>query len=329
MSESPFLTVIFPGMMSTIQDRGRIGLSKYGFSQSGAADLNSLRLANLLVANHPDEACIEMCMSGVTVKFSADCTIAITGAFMNPRINGYPAEQNAAINIKAGDYLNLSSPARNGCRAYLALNGGFDIPSVMNSKSTNTKTSLGGLEGRSLLSGDILKFNISGFLSSVKKRRLPSEYADRIADGIKVLRITKGPQDFKFTEEAFRILENTVYSVSGKSDRMGVRLNGEILPSVNGYDIISDGNVGGAIQVSSNGLPIILLCDRQTTGGYAKIATIIAPDISVAGNLCPGDKVKFSFVSMKEARTIYCQTIRNYRKLYKKINRKECPINYI
>lgn len=106
MNNLPFMTVISPGMMSTIQDRGRTGLSKYGFSPSGAADLTSLRLANLLVSNHPDEACVEMCISGMIVKFSGDCTVSITGAFMNPRLNGYPIEQNAAINIKDGDYLN-------------------------------------------------------------------------------------------------------------------------------------------------------------------------------------------------------------------------------
>lgn len=326
MNNLPFMTVISPGMMSTIQDRGRTGLSKYGFSPSGAADLTSLRLANLLVSNHPDEACVEMCISGMIVKFSGDCTVSITGAFMNPRLNGYPIEQNAAINIKDGDYLNLSSPSCYGCRTYLAVRGGFNIPSVFNSKSTNTKIALGGLDGRRFETGDILKINIPGHLSSVIKRKIPTEYYNNTE---KILRITKGPQDYKFSEEAFKILTEKVYTVSGKSDRMGVRLNGEPLQSVCGYDIISDGNVGGAIQVSANGLPIILLCDRQTTGGYAKIATIISPDISIAGNLSPGEQVRFMLVSMNEAQKIYRKTVQNYRKLYKKINRKECPINYI
>lgn len=300
-----------PGALTTVQDLGRFGYMNKGFSVSGAVDAFSMRLANALVGNAPGEAVLEATMLGPEILFRAPCVIAVTGADMSPKLNRAEFPMNRAAAIHTGDILTLGF-ARTGCRAYLAVAGGMEIETVLGSKSTNLKCALGGFHGRALLSGDCIRFaQKTETLPCMEKRHYePGGEVFRLPDspdGISVLRAVKGPQEEYFTEKGLRTLTETVYTVTNDSNRMACKLSGEPVEFVSSGDIISDGIVTGSIQVSSNGMPIVMLADHQTTGGYAKIGTVISADIPVIGQKKPGEKVRFTFVTVEEAQRLYLQ----------------------
>lgn len=294
------IRIIDAGPLTTVQDKGRFGYQSSGFSVCGVLDPDAMERANLLVGNDPNEAVLEIALSGITAQLMCDTVIALCGADMSPIINGVPAESDRAYALPAGSYIALSG-ARSGARAYLAIAGGFDIAPVMGSRSTGLKFSLGGFGGRKLISGDRIPLNKeTSTLADISERHLPHPtYPAEV-----ILRVVPGPQDDMFTEEAIKAFYNTPYTVTPTSDRMGIRLDGELLTSEKGTDIISDGIVTGSVQVSSDGKPILLTADHQTTGGYAKIATVISADIPKAGQLMSGDKVRFAKVTVGEAQKI-------------------------
>ncbi len=316
------LTILHPGLCSTIQDNGRYGLQCFGFSNSGAMDLSSLMLANLLTGNHPYEACIEMTYQGITAKFNSDCVIAITGAFMNPRIDGKKVSQNRALFVKSGSYLNLTCFAPENCRTYLSVGGGFDLPKILGSRSTSLKFEIGGLDGRKLASSDVLTFRQSQKNLDLALKNKNNRILSLPKNNEKVvkLRVILGPQNDMFKSCAIKTFLSSKYDVTSKSDRMGIRLDGPVLQAIDSYDIISDGIVNGSIQVPQNGQPIILLADRQTTGGYTKIATIISVDLPLAGQLTSQNQVTFESIDIKTAQKLYSVSKKKYSKLYKDIN---------
>lgn len=291
------MTILSPGPLSTIQDEGRFGCLDTGFSPGGAMDSESMKLANLLAGNAPGVGVIEMTMVGISAKFDCDCVIALTGADMAPKINGALIELYAAVSVKAGDTLTMGT-AKRGMRSYLAVAGGFDIPVIMGSQSTNLKCGLGGFQGRKLQKGDELPLNQNGSLAGMEHRKIPPRnvYPDEIT-----LRVIPGPQDDYFTDRGMETFLGTAYTVSDKSDRMGIRLTGEKIENKNGVDIISDGVTTGSVQIPASGTPIIMMADRQTTGGYAKIATVIAEDLKAATQARPGTVVRFARVTRDEA----------------------------
>ena len=233
---------------------------------------------------------------GLSAQFSCDTLVAITGADMAPELNGEAAAMYRAIPVHAGDTLTMKI-AKSGMRAYLAVAGGFDLPMRMGSMSTNLKCALGGMEGRKLQRGDVLPLR-RALCSFPKETReaSPETYSKSLS-----VRVILGPQDDFFTEKGLETFLSSAYMVTDKSDRMGVRLDGEKIENKNGVDIISDGIATGSIQIPASGTPIIMMADRQTTGGYAKIATVISADLPKIAQAAPGTEIRFTAISQKEA----------------------------
>ena len=206
-----------------------------------------------------------------------------------------------AIEVKKGDVLALSR-ADSGMRAYLAVAGGFDLPLVMGSMSTNLKCKLGGFQGRKLQRGDEIPLRQSVNITFVGKRKFKNEvkYTKSIT-----LRAVLGPQDDYFAEKGIETFFEKTYTVTDKSDRMGIRLDGEKIESKNGVDIISDGVTTGSVQIPASGTPIIMMADRQTTGGYAKIATVLTTDLHLIAQAKPGTVIRFQKVTAEEAIRLY------------------------
>lgn len=289
--------ILNPGMLSTIQDLGRFGYMSTGFSPGGAMDGFALQLANILVGNAPGDGAVEMTVMGMTVRFENPCAIALTGANMQPKLNGRPVPMNQTVAVQAGDTLSCGC-AQKGMRSYLAVSGGFDLPQVMGSMSTNMKCGLGGFEGRALKKGDILPLRHQITADMIG---LHSCSPEAYMDGALTLRVVLGPQEDMFTDAGIRTFLSHVYRVSEQSDRMGVRLTGPKIENKKGVDIISDGIATGAVQIPSSGTPIIMMADRQTTGGYAKIATVISADLKRVAQAKPGTALRFRAVTLREA----------------------------
>lgn len=289
------LTILSPGPLTTVQDSGRFGALGKGFSPGGAMDMDAMTVANLLVGNAPGVGVLEMTMLGITARFDCETVIALTGADMSTRLNDRPIARYASVAVHPGDVLTMGAASR-GMRAYLAVTGGFDLPLVMGSVSTNLKCALGGFQGRKLKTGDELPLNQSGAPFLPRQVSPPEDYPDCIS-----LRVLLGPQDDAFTPKGIDTFLGCEYTVTDKADRMGIRLSGEIIESKNGVDILSDGIAAGSVQIPASGTPIIMMADRQTTGGYAKIATVISADLSRAAQARPGTRIRFVRVTEAEA----------------------------
>ncbi len=283
--------------MTTIQDLGRPGYQQFGVPTSGALDNYAFRVGNLLVGNAEGAAALEITLLGCQLRALQETLIAITGADLAATANGVPAPAWESLSLKQGDVLSFPRLG-SGCRAYLAVAGGIAVPEVMQSVSTFTKAGIGGFEGRPLRKGDVLRANKS--VAPVKAARIPSEYIPVYGKQI-TLRVILGPQDDLFTGDGISTFLHSDYIVSAQADRMGYRLEGPRIQHSQGADIISDGIPLGAVQVPGDGLPIILLVDRQTTGGYTKIATVISVDISRIAQAKPGDKINFQQVDEEQA----------------------------
>ena len=295
------ISVISPGPLTTVQDAGRFGYMQSGFSPGGCMDARSMKIANILVGNEKGEGVLEMTMMGGTFSFDGTSVIAVTGADMKPTLNGEECPMYKAVEVKKGDELRFSR-AESGMRAYLAVAGGFDLPLVMGSMSTNLKCKLGGFQGRKLQRGDEIPLRQSVNITFVGKRKFKNEvkYTKSIT-----LRAVLGPQDDYFTEKGIETFFEKTYTVTDKSDRMGIRLDGEKIESKNGVDIISDGVTTGSVQIPASGTPIIMMADRQTTGGYAKIATVLTTDLHLIAQAKPGTVIRFQKVTAEEAIRLY------------------------
>lgn len=308
------LQIIQPGILTTVQDGGRFDHQAAGFSVSGPMDADALYAANILVNNAPGTACLEMAFMGVTAVFDRKTYFAVTGADMSPTLNGRPVEPYRAHEARAGDKLVLGA-AKNGKYAYLAVAGGIDVPVVMGSRSTNLKCGIGGWQGRKLKAGDDLPLSVTGsFLDNHYKKHLPpTQYENSVT-----LRVVLGPQAHFFTQQGLQTFTHEVYTLLPESDRMGARLSGKAIESKAGVDIISDAIALGSVQIPASGTPIIMLSDRQTTGGYAKIATVISPDIPKLSQCTSGAEIRFRCIPVDEANRLY----RQHQKERKKIARK-------
>lgn len=302
------------GMLSTIQDSGRFGVMRNGFTQGGAMDSHSMKLANKICGNDINAPVIEMTMLGITARFKDEHIFCLSGGNFNAKLNNQPILTNQAYKADEGDVLSLGS-AVSGMRCYLAVGGGFRVDEVMGSASTNIKLGIGGYNGRKLRAGDILQtgeFNNGAI--SVENRRLPENQYDKDA----YIRVVLGPQDDMFTQTDLTFFLKQQYTVTPSLDRMGIRLNGIALRGKNGMDIISDGITFGSVQIARSGMPIILMADHQTTGGYAKIATVISVDLPRLAQVKPYDKIHFSAVSVKEAERLAKKQKKYFDKLFKR-----------
>ena len=303
------IRILKGGMLTTVQDLGRTGYQSQGFSVAGVMDDRSFKIANLLLDNPENEAVLEFTLIGPTLQFTSATIIAITGGDFQPTINGEPAPMYTALYMKRGDILKFGS-ARTGSRGYIAFSSYLDIPVVMGSRCTNLKSKIGGYKGRKLKDEDYIGFRI-------KRRYLPFFLSrkldlDEFDEEEVTLRVVMGPQDDMFTKQGIHTLLSETYTVTSDFDRMGCRLEGPFIASKNGSDIISDGIAFGSIQVPTHGKPIILLADRQTTGGYAKIATVATVDIPKLVQRKTDHKIRFKAITVEEAQKLYLEEEKQY-----------------
>ncbi len=290
-----------PGLLTTVQDLGRFGHQRYGVSVSGAMDSVALRFANRLVGNPDRAAALEVSIQGPALAFKSGAVVAITGADLSPALNGRPVPNWTAFAIDPDSTLSFGA-RRSGARAYVAIAGGVEVPPVLGSRSTHRRSRMGGLEGRALAKGDVLSTGqpFSDAMPPVAKP-LPTSVQPPYTTG-PTLRVVAGPQAEYFPTGSIMALISGPYTVSPQSDRMGYRLEGPPLVHKGPAEIITDATPAGAIQVPASRQPILLLADRQTTGGYPKIAVVISADQPLAAQLVPGDWVRFTLVELAEAR---------------------------
>jgi biotin-dependent carboxylase-like uncharacterized protein len=289
-----------PGLFTTVQDLGREGFGPLGVSASGAADAISLRLGNRLVGNAEGAAGLEMTLLGGTLLFPEGAVMALAGSDFGANLDGQPVELWTAFESRPGQALRLG-PTRSGARCYLCVRGGIEVKLFLGGASTHVLSGLGGHDGRALRKGDVLKIGAAS--AWARERRLTARALKELQPR-KVLRVTPGPQSDWFPESGRRLFYESRYRVAEESNRMGIRLEGTIVPVPSGGEMISEGVSLGAIQVPEGGKPIILSVEQQTTGGYPKIANVISADFHSLGQLRPRDEIRFERVDWETAREL-------------------------
>ncbi|MGO4717366.1 biotin-dependent carboxyltransferase family protein [Bradyrhizobium sp. 2TAF24] len=298
----PVARTLKPGFHSTLQDAGRRGYQNIGVPVSGPLDRTSFMLANGLVGNDLEAACLELIGSGTELEIiAASARFAIVGGTARIEILGADEQVPAGQSVRAvkGDVVRVRLGGDALC-AYLALEGGFAAPLCLGSLSTYARAGFGGHAGRMLQAGDTLsghRDDVPARVELALRSTPPLAFAEPV-------RLVLGPQDDHFADEAVATLLSSAYTIAAASDRMGFRLSGPTLRHKNDYNIVSDGIVAGSIQVPGSGLPIVLMADAQTAGGYPKIATVISADLARLGRRKAGQSVTFKAVSRAEAETI-------------------------
>ncbi|HZP37504.1 MAG TPA: biotin-dependent carboxyltransferase family protein [Methylomirabilota bacterium] len=300
------LSVQDGGPLTTIQDAGRFGHLRVGIPTSGPMDRAAFLLANRLVGNPDGAAALECTLMGPRLEFTDARLVAVTGADMAPTVNGAAIPMWEAVPLRAGDVLRLGA-ARAGVRAYVAIAGGIDTPPALGSRSTYVRGRLGGIEGRALRKGDRLPL---GPAAAARPRRLRAGRAPVYGTESEVA-VTLGPQDDRFTPAGIATFLAGPYELLPQSDRMGARLKGPFIEHTRGHDIVSDGVPMGGVQVIGDGQPIVLLADRQSAGGYTKIATVCSFDLPRIAQLKPGGRLTFRRVTVAEAHAMLRDSIRS------------------
>jgi antagonist of KipI len=289
-----------PGWLTTVQDLGRFGFQRFGVPVGGAMDGVAFRLANRLVGNLDRAAALEITVQGPEVVFEREAVIALTGADLSPSLDGVPIPGWTAIRATGGSRL-IFGERRTGARTYLAVAGGIDVPMVLGSRATHVRSRTGGYHGRALAAGD----ELFGGTPRPNARQLIGRSVPVPArpsyNPSPTLRAILGPQVDRFVPDAVEVLTAGRYTVTPQSDRMGYRLDGLPLAHAGSPDIVSDATPPGALQVPANRQPILLMADRQTTGGYPKIAVVISADLPLAAQLIPGDTIRFTLVDVGQA----------------------------
>ncbi|CAH0344331.1 biotin-dependent carboxyltransferase family protein [Bacillus sp. CECT 9360] len=315
------ITITKPGLLTSIQDLGRYGFQKFGVIASGVMDPISHRIANLLVGNEENAPTIEITLLGPTIEFNESALISICGGDLSPTIDGKPVRLWRSVLVKKGSTLQFGK-CRSGCRAYLAVAGGYVVQSIMQSKSTYLRAEIGGFNGRALQAGDQVSFNPPGELSTKVIQYLArnlsphafvqSEWSvasDLIPNNKNSpsIQVIKGRQFDLFTKESQNMLFENVFEITSQSDRMGYRLKGSILSLDKAEEMISEAVNFGTIQVPADGNPIVLLADRQTTGGYPKIGQIATVDLPLLAQGKPGDRIRFAELTHEDAELLYLE----------------------
>ncbi len=315
------LRIVRPGLLTTVQDRGRHGLQHIGVVPCGAMDPVALELANGLVGNRADEAVLEITVLGPEIAFESDALVALCGAEMDARLGGAPMPANRPVFVSKGTVLNARRTTL-GSRAYLAIAGGIALPPVLGSRSTYLPAKFGGLQGRALRAGDSLPLVEN--VSSLSLKRYESLRNKKDILGLRTLRTVswsapaltlperepivihamEGRHHAHFDAASQRAFFEATWKVSPDSNRMGFRLAGPVLARAEAFEILSEPACLGTVQVPANGLPIALMADHQTTGGYPKIAEIAAADVPRLAQLAPGGTVQFARCTLEQAREL-------------------------
>lgn len=304
------LTVLKPGLLSTFQDTGRAGSQHLGVPVCGAMDVRAHRLANLLAGNDTDHATLEITLAGPTLRFNAPACFAIGGADLHATLNGTPAPCYRPLVARASDVLTFGSAADDaGVRAYLAVHGGYALTPVMNSTSTYVRGRFGGLHGRALVKGDTVGLHapLAGNPADLTRLAealwqvrvyLPAALASRLRDALRVL---PGVHWDEFDAASRHQLLHAEFRVSAQSDRMGYRLEGPPLAMTAPREILSEAASYGTVQVPTGGEAIVLMADRQTTGGYPKIAQVVTVDLPALAQRRPGQALRFTLAGLDDA----------------------------
>ena len=306
MSTQRKIEIVSPGNRLTIQDMGRRGSQRYGVSVSGVLDLQAAAIANRLVGNPVASALLESTFGGVTIRFEKDTKVAVTGADVNVEIDRFPMPIWETLIAPAGSEFSVSMPSA-GLYAYVAIEGGIDVPEVLGSRSTHIASGLGGYQGRALIEGDALLLgSASDPVSSPRAgTAVSSNLLPACKDDARRIRVIAGPQFDAFDDEAKTKFFGSMFSVSNLTDRQGARLEGAEVPAIGGkHDIVSDPAYMGAVQIPADGKPIVLLADRQPTGGYAKIASVISADIPTVVQKTPGSEIGFELIDITVAQEL-------------------------
>ncbi|GHS87299.1 allophanate hydrolase [Synergistales bacterium] len=309
-------TVEKAGMLTLVQDLGRWGHQFRGLTVSGPMDQFSLRMGNAMLGNDENDAALEVTLFGLSIVFSEERCVVLSGADLKMNIDGSPALAWTVHHVKQGSRLAITGVGTVGCRAYLCISGGVDVPLVMGSRATFTKGKIGGYKGRALAAGDVVATGepnplwrkSAGLVCPAELRPLRGKDEPIYA--------SDGPQIDAFTENGVKTFYGETYTVSENIDRMGYRLDGPVIEHVSGPDIVSDGIVHGSVQVPGDGKPIVLMADRQTTGGYTKIAVVSTWSSAQLAQRLQGDKVRFVRVTEKEATDLLVKYEANLRKLH-------------
>ena len=317
MARAVTLRIVTGGLQTTVQDLGRIGQQRSGIPVCGAMDRLALRIGNMLVGNDDGAAALEASLVGPAITFEQPALIALTGGDLEATINGTDVPAWHAISVPAGTTLRSGQP-RVGCRSYIAVAGGIDVPLVFGSRSTYLRAQFGGYEGRALRSGDVL---IPG---------VPSPKSSRIADSLResgaaavaarwsvsgslrprysddpVVRLIAGAHYDLLDDESRDQLGAGTFRISASSDRMGYRLSGVTLSLRKPVELLSEGVAFGTVQLPPGGEPIVLMADHQTTGGYPRLGEVASIDLPLVAQLKPGDRLRFRLVSVDEAQQLY------------------------
>jgi antagonist of KipI len=292
------IAIVKPGMLTSIQDLGRWGLQARGVPVAGPMDEYSHRYANWLVGNDPAAAALEVTLMGPEVEATHDVTCAVAGADFVLRANDAAVPMHAPFVLRAGSRLRFGE-RKHGARATLAFRGGIDVAPVFGSRATSLIARMGPLDGRALKAGDTLTIGGSK-VAPHRSHATPSRFS--VPAGGARVRVLPGPHENMFTSAAFETLFHSRFTITPQSNRMGYRLDGPPLAHRGSADILSDATAMGSLQIPASGLPILLMADRQTTGGYPKIGTVISADLPLAGQLAPGDWIEFQACTREAAR---------------------------
>lgn len=294
-----------PGLRTTVQDRGRVGLAHLGVPRSGAVDWYSAALANAIVGNETDAALLETTLTGATLRFETAAVVAVAGAVADVAIDGELVQFGVAATVSPGQRLSIGT-ARDGLRSYLAVAGGIAAPPVLGSRSSDT---LSGIGPSPLVAGDVLPIGASPFTSSTpfaERDGLPSKamLGSVLPSAGRAVRVVRGPDA---AEATMNSLCSQVFSVSRHADRVGVRLTGAMVAG--GGEAATAGMVGGAIQLPPDGAPVVLLADHAVTGGYPVVAVVVAADLPIVAQARPGAALRFRAVSMAAAREAWAKVV--------------------
>jgi len=324
------IKVTEPGLLTTVQDLGRKGFMQYGVVVGGVMDEVAARLANIMVGNPEGEAVLELTVIGPSLIFEEDYLISICGADLSAKVDNVSVPLWRPMLVRKGSHLTFGRP-KNGCRSYIAVAGGFNIPIVMNSRSTYVRGKIGGMKGRALKKGDLLKAKEIKSLQSqtlvglLRKKDEPTPFQTvnwTLTTNIRanyqknpIIRMIKGPQFSMFTEASQNSFLTEEYKVTPQSDRMGYRLSGKRLEVSSQLNLLSEAVTMGTIQVPNDGQPIILMSDHQTIGGYPKIGYVISVDLPTLSQVMPGENVRFKEVSLSEAQNLLMQRERMMKQI--------------
>lgn len=297
------LRVNEPGLLTTIQDGGRMVGIAAGFSPSGVMDRQAAQLANLLTGHSTNQPVLEYSILGPTITFTAQTVIALTGGRVAAKLNGVVVAQNQALVVHRNDQLVIG-PLLSGRYGYLAVANVLKIPKVLESYATSLRYQLGGFKGRALRAGDFIATREPApTVTGIAQRKISLPAADE-SQQTQLIRVVPGPQFEQFEQPATALFVSQTYTVSKDADRMGIRLSGVALSVDNVPEMLSEATVAGGIQVPKSGQPIVLMADRQTTGGYPVIAVVATVDLPKLVQIVPGHEIQFEWITLAQSQQL-------------------------